>query len=182
MLVQIVVDKDMKIRDLFTGWPGSITDSRLLRNSGFFAVCESGERLIGTPRTLKGIEVREYIIGDSGYPLLPWLINPYTATGSSPSRDTFNSKHASTKIVADGALGRLKGAWKILHKVLWRPDIRKLPKIVLVCCLLHNILIDAGEEMEDGVGLVGHHDEGYRQQRCLSVEPEGHLIREALAE
>ncbi|KAL3680857.1 hypothetical protein R1sor_023813 [Riccia sorocarpa] len=182
MLMQVVVDMDMRIRDIFTGWPGSITDSRLLRNSGFYAMCENGERLHGQPRMVQGIQVREYIIGDSGYPLLPWLINPYTTTGLSPSRDYFNVKHASTKSVVEDALGRLKGAWKILHKVLWRPDIRKLPSIILVCCLLHNIMIEAGEEIEDGVALVGHHDEGYRQQWCLSVEPEGHLIREALAE
>ncbi|KAL2621148.1 hypothetical protein R1flu_001353 [Riccia fluitans] len=182
MLMQVVVDMDMRIRDLFTGWPGSITDSRLLRNSGFFALSENGERLNGEPRMVQGIQVREYIIGDSGYPLLPWLINPYTTAGSSPTSDFFNLKHASTKSVVEDALGRLKGAWKILHKVLWRPDIRKLPSIILVCCLLHNIMIEAGEEIEDGVALVGHHDEGHRQQWCLSVEPEGHLVREALAE
>ncbi|OAE29617.1 hypothetical protein AXG93_4003s1400 [Marchantia polymorpha subsp. ruderalis] len=182
MLMQVVVDMDMRIRDLFTGWPGSITDSRLLRNSGFLSLCESGERLNGAPRIVQGLQVREYIIGDSGYPLLPWLINPYTSTGLAPTRDVFNSKHASTKTVVEDALGRLKGAWKILHKVLWRPDIRKLPSIILVCCLLHNIMIEANEEIEDGVALVGHHDEGYRQQWCLSSEAEGQLVREALAE
>jgi hypothetical protein len=48
MVVQAVVDSDGRIRDVFTGLPGSVTDSAALRASGLYRRCENGEILNGS--------------------------------------------------------------------------------------------------------------------------------------
>lgn len=52
MVVQAVVDSDGRIRDVFTGLPGSVTDSAALRNSGLYRRCENGEILNGPVQSL----------------------------------------------------------------------------------------------------------------------------------
>lgn len=47
MVVQAVVDSDGRIRDVFTGLPGSVTDSAALRSSGLYRRSENGEILNG---------------------------------------------------------------------------------------------------------------------------------------
>lgn len=52
MVVQAVVDSDGRIRDVFTGLPGSVTDSGALRSSGLYRRCENGEILNGPVQLL----------------------------------------------------------------------------------------------------------------------------------
>ena len=76
MLVQAVVDHDYLFRDLCVGWPGSVHDARVLANSTLFKKATSGEPLQGEEVQIAGQALRMYLIGDSVYPLLPWLIKP----------------------------------------------------------------------------------------------------------
>lgn len=183
MFLQGIVDHEMRFLDIVTGWPGGMSVSRLLKCSGFFRLCEAGERLNGSIRTLsEGIEMREFIVGGVAYPLLPWLITPYGIDSLSSSMATdFNARHEVARLLAVTAFLQLKGSWRILNKVMWRPDKRKLPSIILVCCLLHNIIIDCGDQLRPDVALSGHHDLGYEEQFCKQVDPTGKTMREDLA-
>ncbi|KAK8919149.1 hypothetical protein KSP39_PZI021136 [Platanthera zijinensis] len=182
MFLQVVVDHDMRFLDIVTGWPGSMTVSRLLKCSGFYKLCEGGRRLSGPPKTspANGVEIREFIVGGSCYPLLPWLMIPYAGKGLSASMDAFNVKHFAAGSLATRALSRLKGVWRILNKVMWRPDKHKLPSIILVCCLLHNIIVDGRDEMHPNLLLSDHHDTGYREHNCQQMDSEGEAMRETL--
>ncbi|XP_042987814.1 protein ANTAGONIST OF LIKE HETEROCHROMATIN PROTEIN 1 isoform X2 [Carya illinoinensis] len=182
MLLQGIVDHEMRFLDIVTGWPGGMTVSRLLKCTGFFKLCEGGERLNGNVRTLSGgEEIREFIVGGGGYPLLPWLLTPYETDGLSASMSTFNAMHEAARLLAVRAFSQVKGSWRILNKVMWRPDKRKLPSIILVCCLLHNIIIDCGDNLLQDVALSGHHDSGYGEQFCKQADPLGRTLREKLA-
>ncbi|GAB2235059.1 hypothetical protein Droror1_Dr00004338 [Drosera rotundifolia] len=182
MLLQAIVDPDMKFRDIVTGWPGKMSDSLVLESSTFFQMCEKGKRLCGKKvELLDGSEVGEYIVGDSGFPLLPWLITPYTGKDlEDDSKAEFNRRHFATRMVAQRALTRLKEMWKIMDGVMWRPDKHKLPRIVLVCCLLHNIVIDLEDDIQDEMTLSLHHDSGYRQQVCESADKTAVALRDNL--
>lgn len=182
MLLQGIVDDEMRFLDIVTGWPGGMTVTRLLKFSGFFKLCESSERLNGNVKSLSEGEIREYIVGGIGYPLLPWLITPYENNDDSTSISTFNAVHEAARLHAVRAFSQLKGSWRILNKVMWRPDKRKLPSIILVCCLLHNIIIDNGDKIHPDVALSGHHDSGYDvEQHYKQVNPLGMTARENLA-
>lgn len=181
MFLQGIVDHELRFLDIVTGWPGGMNISRLLKFSGFYKLCEGGERLNGNIKMLsEELHIREFIVGGINYPLLPWLITPYESDVLSDSMSSFNTKHEAARSLAVKAFSLLKGSWRILNKVMWRPDKRKLPSIILVCCLLHNIIIDCGDIVRADVSLPGHHDGGYVQQCCKQVDPLGRTMRENL--
>ncbi|KAM2648106.1 hypothetical protein TB1_001275 [Malus domestica] len=171
MILQAIVDPDMRFRNIITGWPGSLSDDMVLKSSGFFKMSEEGDCLNGEKLVLsQGTEVREYIVGDSGFPLLPWLLTPYNRRGHLWEHESdFNKRISATQMVAQRALVRLKEMWKIIQGVMWKPDKNKLPRIILVCCILHNIVIDMEDKVQDEMPSSRHHDPGYQQQICESV-------------
>ena len=66
MILQAVCDSDRRFTDCFTGYPGSVGDVRVLRNSDLYtSVRQNPDNFF--PDT-------EYIIGDKIYPVLTWLI------------------------------------------------------------------------------------------------------------
>ncbi|MFS8014615.1 putative harbinger transposase-derived nuclease domain-containing protein [Helianthus anomalus] len=179
MLVQGIVDDKSRFLDIVTGWPGGMTIPKLLKFSGFYKLCESGQRLNGNPISLSNeSEIREFIVGGVNYPLLPWLITPYSETDEVSG---LNTVHEAARSLAVRAFSQLKGSWRILNKVMWRPDKKKLPSIIVVCCLLHNIIIDCGDYVKSDVSLSGHHDLGYVEQWCKQVDPVGRKMRDNLA-
>lgn len=182
MFCQGIVDHELRFLDIVTGWPGGLSISRLLKYSGFYKLCQGSERLNGNARTLsEGVEVREFIVGGADYPLLPWLITPYGKDDHSSATDGFTASHNAARLLAVKAFSHLKGSWKILNKVMWRPDKSKLPSIIVVCCLLHNIIIDCGDSLLPDVPLSGHHDNGYVEMHCTEVNPLGKTLRDDLA-
>lgn len=182
MVLQAIVDPEMRFRDIVTGWPGKMEDWLIFQSSNFYRLCDEGERLNGKKLELsEGSEIREYIIGDSGYPLLPYLVTPYEGQELPELGSEFNRRHSATQMMAQRALARLKDKWKIIQGVMWRPDKHKLPRIILVCCLLHNIVIDLEDEMQDEMALLHDHDSGYHQQVCETADMKGEYLRDKLS-
>uniref|UniRef100_A0A1D1Y3L9 Putative nuclease HARBI1 n=1 Tax=Anthurium amnicola TaxID=1678845 RepID=A0A1D1Y3L9_9ARAE len=182
MVLQAIVDPEMRFRDIVAGWPGSMNGFLILQNSGFFKSCQKDTKLNGNKMELsEGSEVREYIIGDASFPLLPWLLTPYQGKDLQDSKAEFNKRHLATRLVAQRALARLKEMWKIVQGEMWRPDKHRLPRIILVCCILHNILIDLEDEARDQLPLSHQHDLGYRQQFCSFSDKNAQTLREKLS-
>lgn len=183
MVLQVIVDAEMRFRDILTGLPGKMSDWLVFQSSNFHKLCDKGERLNGKRLELNDrSEIGEYIIGDSGYPLLPYLVTPYDGKELSTSKAEFNKRHKETQLVVQRALTMLKERWRIIQGVMWRPDKHRLPRIILVCCLLHNIIIDIGDEMEDGdVPLSIEHDVDYKQQVCDVFDSKGACLRDRLS-
>ncbi|CAL9179959.1 unnamed protein product, partial [Musa hybrid cultivar] len=183
MVLQAVVDPDLRFRDIITGWPGSMNEVPVLQSSGFFKMCEKGTRLNGEKVELpEKLEVREYVIGDSGFPLLPWLLTPYQGKDLADGKIEFNKRLSATRMVAQRALARLKGMWKIIQGEMWRPDKHRLPRIIYVCCLLHNIAIDLEDEVRDVMpSSSDEHDTSYKQQFCDITDDNGSILRDKLS-
>ena len=110
-------------------------DARVLANSSVYEKIEKGELLCGL--TKDGI--RPFIVGDSAYPLRPWLMKPFLHSRSLTSQQKlYNYRMCRGRVVVELAFGRLKARWRRLSK---QNDmlVENVPTVVGACCVLHNI-------------------------------------------
>lgn len=82
----------MLIRDIYTGWPGSTHDARVLRNSNLYTNANRGNYL----------NANKYILADSAYPLKMWLITPFKDNG----RLNAQQRRFNISIIISEASGR----------------------------------------------------------------------------
>ncbi|KAK4770394.1 hypothetical protein SAY87_030926 [Trapa incisa] len=133
--LQGVVDSRGVFTDVCIGWPGSMPDDQVLEKSALYQRAQGG--------LLKGV----WIVGGSGYPLLDWVLVPYTQQKLTWTQHTFNEKIGDVQRVAKEAFAKLKGRWSCLQK---RTEVKlqDLPVVLGACCVLHNICEMRGEEMD----------------------------------
>ncbi|PNT62891.1 hypothetical protein BRADI_4g09271v3 [Brachypodium distachyon] len=169
MLMQVTIDSDMRFIDVHLGSPDNMKKSSISHDSSLFEECEKGTRLNGSKLNLSdGRQVGEYVIGDAGYPLLPWLLTPYHPENDlSDYQVEFNRRHSEAMaVVTRSALERLKDTWKFLHGGRWRPEHRfELHQAIQACCKLHNIVL----EMECKVATTSY-GAGSKEVRQLADE------------
>lgn len=76
-LIQTVIDYRCCFRDIYAGWPGSVHYARVLVHSSFYKKADAGQLLSPVTKTINGVNVPVYVIRDSAYQILPWLMKPY---------------------------------------------------------------------------------------------------------
>ncbi|CAL9774776.1 unnamed protein product [Musa acuminata subsp. burmannicoides] len=133
--VQGVVNPDGVFTDVCIGWPGSMPDDKVLEQSALHQ------------RAAAGMLKNTWIVGSSGYPLMDWVLVPYTHQNLTWTQHAFNEKIGEVQRIAREAFARLKGRWTCLQK---RTEVKlqDLPVVIGACCVLHNICELRKEEME----------------------------------
>ncbi|XP_053892137.1 uncharacterized protein LOC128841270 [Malaclemys terrapin pileata] len=107
MLLQALVDHKGRFTNINVGWPGKVHDARVFRHSGLFRKLEEGTFFLDQKITVGDVEMPIVILGDPAYPLMPWLMKPYTGSLAS-SQDLFNYRLSKCRMVVECAFGRLK--------------------------------------------------------------------------
>ena len=131
-----MVDHNCLFIDLCIGWAGCVHDARVLVNSSIHQKCNSGE-LLGEQNSL--LQIPNFLVGDSAYPLLPWLIKPFAQSPSlSASEKLYNYRMCRGRVVVEIAFGRLKARWRCLTKQN-EMSITNVPNVIAACCTLHNV-------------------------------------------
>ena len=133
--VQGVVDPRGVFTDVCIGWPGSMPDDQVLEKSALYQRASRG--------SLKDV----WVVGNSGHPLMDWILVPYTHQNLTWTQHAFNEKTGDIQKVAKGAFARLKGRWSCLQK---RTEVKlqDLPVVLGACCVLHNICEMRNEQMD----------------------------------
>ena len=159
MILQAIVDSKMRFIDAFAGFPGSVHDARVYGRSKHCELVASGQRLNGPMKQIYGVDIPEMVIGDAGYATSEHMLVPWTTARVNPLYDEYNFKHSSTRMVVERAFGVLKGMWRTLRRSPANPDLTQLPRTIITCCILHNVIIDRRDQIDDDIPLVGHHDD-----------------------
>ena len=136
--LQTVCSKDLYFIDCYAGWPGSVHDARVLKNSPLFSdASEDSNHLFPNNR---------HILGDSAYPLYDWLLTPYRDNGHlTPSQRNYNFVHSSTRMVIERAFGMLKGRFRRLRFIeMDSLDNIANWKVIIVACTLTQCVFNAG--------------------------------------
>jgi hypothetical protein len=87
-----------------------------------------------------------YLLGDSGYPLIPWLMIPHKNVRNLSVLETlFNKKLRRGRCVVENAFGILKQTFRELL-VKSELDIVFLPDVIMCCAILHNVLLEQSHD------------------------------------
>ncbi|KAH8033414.1 hypothetical protein HPB51_012270 [Rhipicephalus microplus] len=148
IILQGICDDRNKLLNVFIGFPGSVHDARVLRESPFFA------------RAIQECE-DNYILGDSAYPLMPWLMTPFKDNGSSfPTwKKSFNKRHSQQRVLIENTFGLLKQRFRRLYLVDAK-SVQQCCYIVMAACVLHNMCNDERDFLEELATLPQEEDVG----------------------
>ncbi|XP_036329886.1 protein ALP1-like [Rhagoletis pomonella] len=166
--MQGVVDSNYMFTDVSVKLPGSTHDATVFKESGLFK--NSSTLIPRHTKLINGVETPLFLIGDPAYPLLPWLIKPYTGSLNA-AEESFNCHLSSARIVVENAFGRLKGRWRCLTK---RIDVNPtfVPQVVLACAILHNFVEQQKEsylEIGNDVAICRNEEKGRTARPSLSA-------------
>ncbi|KAF0916321.1 hypothetical protein E2562_005923 [Oryza meyeriana var. granulata] len=133
--LQGVVGPDGAFTDVCIGWPGSMPDDQVLEKSMLHQ------------RAAAGMMHNACLVGGASYPLMDWVLVPYTHQNLTWTQHAFNEKVGELRRVAVDAFARLKARWACLQK---RTEVKlqDLPVVLGACCVLHNICETHGEELD----------------------------------
>jgi hypothetical protein len=135
---QGIVDHRGVFIDYEIGWPGSVHDAKVYRNSFFYQ---------NVSTLIKGWD---YLLGDSAYPLSTFLIKPFNNSENNLEAQ-FNVSHSLHRVVVENAFGRFKNRFSSLKEL----NVRKISTAVhfTECCIiLYNFLEtnnDSWDELDD---------------------------------
>lgn len=140
-IIQAVVNGKKLFLDFACGFPGSMHDARVLRRSAIFRKAEQGE-ILSAPTVHVNFrhEVGPYLVGDSAYPLSPWLMKPYLEGTRDRDEIKFNKELSSARVKVECAFGLLKSRWRVLQK-RFDSSIEFAVKNAIACAVLHNLCI-----------------------------------------
>ncbi|XP_046753074.1 putative nuclease HARBI1 [Diprion similis] len=141
-----ICDSKKRFIDVFTGVPGKIHDSRVLKLS------DIGQEL---PELLG----RSYhLLGDGAYSIREWLLIPFKNYGTLTAAEReYNNRFCATRVLIENTFGLLKRRWRQLLEIDMH-KVEKISKFIISGCVLHNLCIDnediyiydeAYEEMND---------------------------------
>eukprot|EP00079_Xenopus_tropicalis_P018484 XP_004920283.1 PREDICTED: putative nuclease HARBI1 [Xenopus tropicalis] len=147
VVVQAVVNADLCFWDLNIDCPGNLSDSQVLVSSELYKMANRGTLFPSSTRNVKGLEVPIHLLGPRSYPLLPWLMTPFTEETGRECGE-LNRQFSSALGVIDMAFERLKGRWCCLLKSN-DFDLCLLPTLITACCTLHNICEHRGDPFEE---------------------------------
>lgn len=137
--LQAICDYRMKFFDCSVGYPSSVHDARIFRNSAVYKKAETHMQTM-FPRNL-------VILGDKAYPVKKWCIPPYIDNGRlTQIQKKFNAKHSLGRQIIERSFALLFGRWRRLKR-LEMSRIDAYPATVLACCTLHNICLLFPEEL-----------------------------------
>ncbi|XP_035830047.1 protein ALP1-like [Helianthus annuus] len=166
---------DLKFTYVLTGWEGTASDSRIIKNAltrDDKLVIPTGNLfyeillncLIMYSNTNYKLFIGRYCLADAGLPHTSTLMAPYrgvryhlkeySTRAPENAKELFNLRHASLRNAIERAFGVLKKRFPIIRSTA-EPfySCETQSGIFLACCILHNFLLeeDRDKDLEDEV-------------------------------
>ncbi|XP_067138433.1 putative nuclease HARBI1 [Centruroides vittatus] len=137
LILQAVCNHNLVFTDCYCGFPGSVHDARVFRNSEVI-------------QKLNDSSLSDYhIVGDAAYPLMVSLMVPFKNNGHLTTKmHTYNNKLSKSRIVIERSFALLKGRFRRL-KYFDANKTSMLPLYILLACVLHNICLMAGDDFDE---------------------------------
>ncbi|KAI5642826.1 DDE superfamily endonuclease domain-containing protein [Phthorimaea operculella] len=96
---QMICDAKSRITSVNPNFPGSTHDAAIWQSSNVHQYLKD-QYVDHRPM--------EWLLGDKGYPLLPWLMTPLAEVGAGTPEERYNKMHSHARVVIEMTFGRLK--------------------------------------------------------------------------
>lgn len=128
--LQLVCDHRTLITHCYAGYPGSVHDQRVFRQS------EVADFL----NDAKKFPADSHILGDAAYGLHQYLHTPFRDNGHLTERQkNYNYRHSAARVAVERCIGLLKGRMRSLLDRLPMSRIDLMAEYIIACCVIHNI-------------------------------------------
>ena len=135
-----LVDANYRFIWASCGAPGNTHDSTYLQSTDIWTNICNGTILPDDIRTVDGTYISPVILGDGAFPMKTFLMKPYGDAILSEDKRYFNYRLSRARMVSEGAFGKLKSRFRVLHKEC--ESQKETVKIMtLACVVLHNLSI-----------------------------------------
>ena len=99
----------------------------------------------GGKRVINHVNVRPYLVGDTAYPLSPFLVTAFQGGRLTTAQERFNRVLMKLRVVVERALGKLKKRWRCILKEL-EDDTERVAFNALACCVLRDDFDNSDED------------------------------------
>ncbi|GAB2287743.1 hypothetical protein Dimus_037955 [Dionaea muscipula] len=136
--LQVVADHRKIFWDVCVKAPGAVDDATHFRDSLLYSRLMSGDVVWDKVVNVRGHPVRPYIVGDWCFPLLSFLLTPFSGDGRGTlAQNAFDAALIKGRSAVVDAIGLLKARWKILQNL--NVGLNHAPQTIVACCVLHNL-------------------------------------------
>lgn len=166
-----LVDAQKKFLAVDVGVNGRISDGGVLSRSKLNTALLNNELNFPPPEPLPGrrIKVPFVIVADNAFPLRINLIKPYIFKSLSKMQIHFNKCLSRARNVVENAFGILANRFRVLLGLIESQDPHFVELVTLVCCILHNFLIE--EDPNRYLGSNAEEDENEEPAELVPLEP-----------
>ena len=134
--VQATCDSKECFTSVCASWAGCVHDSRILRCSDI-------------PHIMQSTGGDFLLLGDSGYPIKPWLMVPFK-NPETPAQQRFNQVFTKERVIIERCFGQLKKRFPMLAGVV-RIATKRIPKFIVACVVLHNVSKYLNDELPEEI-------------------------------
>ncbi|KAK7880178.1 hypothetical protein WMY93_033160 [Mugilogobius chulae] len=139
--MQAICDFSGQFLNIFIGFPGSVHDTRVLKNSPVYVHAQYPP-------------AGYFLLGDGGYPCIQWpiaIITPYKLPLQNRVEERFNNCHGRARGVIERAFGMMKARWRTTMFKALEVKVGFCTDVVTACAFLHNICLSNGDVLEPDV-------------------------------
>ncbi|KAI5100909.1 putative nuclease HARBI1, partial [Silurus meridionalis] len=150
----VICEATQIITNVEAKWPGSVHDARIYQTFQ---------------------QVQWFLLGDRGYPCLPYLMTPYPEPEPGP-QTRFNLPHSRTRDRVEMTIGILKSQFQSLRGLRVSPE--RACDIIVACVVLHNISTIRGESHPPCIEEDGPEE----HLQILEANRDGRLLRDRICQ
>jgi hypothetical protein len=153
----VIVDHRRIINFMYCGWPASRHDNFIFEQMPVFNQPD------------RYFSACEYLLGDVAYSVSNNCICPYKLPAAAePENAEFNLRLSRARVCVEHTLGILKNRFMCLKgipiQVKKLDDFRRINEWIKACCILHNVIILDGDDVDPHDFRDGRRDRHARRQ------------------
>ncbi|KAM7164048.1 uncharacterized protein RBU57_008105 [Macrochelys suwanniensis] len=160
-VLQALLDHCRCFTDINAGWSRKVHDTRIFRNTVLYRKLQVRTFFPDQRITVGEVEMPILILGDPAYPLMLWLMKPYTGN-LDVSNEHFN-RLSRCRMAVECAFGHLKAHWRCFQSTVQTSE-ENIPMVIAARCTLHNICEGKGKRFTHTWSVEAEHQAAKFQQ------------------